>query len=110
MRFGIQEGSEPAHELAGAVILAGACLAEQRLGGIEIGQPGGAVIDRPAHADFDIVDAVGSQIQRALHLGAEVFDVIGGAGILQVIERAAIGDGDLRCAASCSGVTRKPEP
>src|ERR1039458_1835140 len=85
--------NEPTHVAGGLEIRAGAGLAEDGLGSVVAGAPGGAEIDGAAHAELDIVDAGGSELEGMFHLGIEVVDVLLRARVLQIVHGAAIGDG-----------------
>ena len=93
MRAHLVERTEPTHVAGGLEIRAGAGLAEDGFGGIVPGAAGGAEIDGAAHAELDVVDAGGGELERMFHLGGEVLDVLLGARVLQIVHGAAIGDG-----------------
>src|ERR1035438_10394545 len=63
MRAHLVERTEPTHVAGGLEIRAGAGIAEDVLGSIVTGAPGGAEIDGAAHAELDIVDAGGSELE-----------------------------------------------
>src|ERR1019366_4108800 len=87
------EGTKPAHVAGGLEIGTGAGLAEDGLGGIVARAPGGAEIDGAAHAELDVLDASGSELQRMFHLGCEIIDFVLGARVLEIVHGAAVGDG-----------------
>ena len=91
------EGTEPAHVACGLEIRAGASLAEDGLSGVVSGAARGAEIDRAAHAELDVLDAGGGELQGMFDLRRELLDLLLGARVLQVVEGAAIGDGAEQC-------------
>src|ERR1022692_3572450 len=93
VRADLVEGTEPAHVAGGLEIRTGAGLAEDGLGSIVTGAPGGAEIDGAAHAELDVLNAGGGEFERMFHLGCETIDVVLGARVLQIVHGAAIGDG-----------------
>ena len=87
------EGSEPAHVAGHAEIRARAGLAQNGLVRVVGGALGGADVDRRPHPDFEVGNAARRQLEHPLRLGLKLFDFLRAAGILQVVQRAPIGDG-----------------
>src|SRR5262249_2211810 len=89
LRVGV--GGEPAE--AGAVFGAGAGLAQDLFfTEVEAQATGGAILHGAHHAFSQVRDERGDR-ELALDARLEVDDVIGGGGVLQVEERAPVGDG-----------------
>src|SRR5262249_6889885 len=86
----IRVGGEPAE--AGAVLGAGAGLAQDLLfAEVEAQAAGGTVLHGAHHAFGDFGDER-ADIELALHARLEVDDVVGRGRVLEVVERAAVGD------------------
>src|SRR5260370_8374498 len=92
MRAHLVERTEPTHVASGLEIRTSAGLAENGLGGIVTRAAGSAEIDGAAHAELDVVDTGGGDLQRMLHLGSEVLGFVLRSRVLQVVHGAAVAD------------------
>ena len=92
VRSGLIERPEPAHVRGVAIVGAGAGLAQDRLVRIVGGAASGAVVGDRFHAALEIGDP-GAELELPLDSRHQVGRFVLSAGILQVVERAAVGDG-----------------
>jgi len=83
-------GDEPAD--LGSRIVAGACLAERCFVAAGIKAALGCAVENSGEHAFADFRKNRSDVEIALYLGLKILNVFGSAGILQIVERAAIGE------------------